>query len=113
MVKKVETIVTMTDDLDGSKADRTVAFSFDSVSYEIDLSKKNASTLEKVLRPYIAAARKAPARTRRAARAGSRKASGRPPDLTAVREWARGNGYELADRGRIPIAILEAYDAAH
>jgi hypothetical protein len=31
--------VTLTDDLDGSKADRTVSFSYDGVSYEVDLSK--------------------------------------------------------------------------
>jgi hypothetical protein len=43
MAKKVETIVTLTDDLDGSKADRTLAFGYDGGSYEIDLSKKNAT----------------------------------------------------------------------
>jgi hypothetical protein len=110
MAKNVETIVTLTDDLDGSKADRTVAFGYDGVSYEIDLSKKNATALEKALAPYIAAARKVPSRGGRRNR-GS--ASGRRPDLTAVREWARANGHEISHRGRVPAAILEAYDAAH
>ena len=41
------TIVQLTDDLDGSEADKTVSFSLDGVSYEIDLSQKNASALEK------------------------------------------------------------------
>jgi hypothetical protein len=62
MAKKVETIVTLTDDLDGSKADRTVTFGFGGLSYEIDLNRKDAPALEKTFAPYIAAARKAPAR---------------------------------------------------
>lgn len=30
-----------------------------------------------------------------------------------VRAWARDNGYEVADRGRIPVAVVAAYEAAH
>src|SRR4051794_16246493 len=40
---KTVTITEYIDDLDGSKADRTIAFAFDDVSYEIDLSKRNAT----------------------------------------------------------------------
>jgi hypothetical protein len=113
MAKRVETIVTLSDDLDGSKADRTVTFGFEGVSYEIDLSKKNATALGKALAPYVAAARKLPARGRRGARAPVRGGgSGRRPDLVTVRQWARANGHEISDRGRVPAAILDAYDAA-
>jgi hypothetical protein len=114
MVKSVETIVTVTDDLDGSKADRTVSFGFDGVTYEIDLSKKNATALEKVLAPYVAAARKAaPTRGRRTGTRSNAGAAGRRPDLAAVREWARANGYDVSDRGRVPGAVMQAYDGAH
>jgi hypothetical protein len=34
------------------------------------------------------------------------------PDTTAVRAWARENGYDVADRGRLPAEILDAYTAA-
>jgi len=115
MAKKVETIVTLTDDLDCSKADRTVGFGYDGVTYEIDLSKKNASALEKALAPYVAAARKVvPTRGRRGSRArtGGRAAGGARADLSAVRAWARSNGYEVSDRGRIPAAVTDAYHAA-
>jgi hypothetical protein len=30
-----------------------------------------------------------------------------------VREWAAQNGYTLSERGRVPAAVLDAYDAAH
>lgn len=110
MAKKVETLVTLTDDLDGSKADRTVEFTYGGTAYEIDLNKKNASALDKALAPYIAASRKAPTRTPRRGRPAA--ASSRRSDLAAVRDWARSNGHSVSDRGRIPTAVLEAYDAA-
>jgi hypothetical protein len=53
-----------------------------------------------------------PARARRA-NGGGRASTGRRTDLGTVRQWARRNGHGIADRGRIPTSILEAYDAAH
>ncbi|MGY4773479.1 Lsr2 family DNA-binding protein [Kribbella sp. CWNU-51] len=34
-------------------------------------------------------------------------------DARAVKEWARANGYEVNDRGRVPADIREAFDAAN
>ncbi len=31
----------------------------------------------------------------------------------AIREWARGQGLEVSDRGRIPTSVTEAYQQAH
>lgn len=109
MAKKVVTLVELTDDLDGGKADRTVSFGFDGVTYEIDLSKRNAAALEKTLKPYVQNARKVRQRIRRGRQAASTR---NRSDLAQVREWARSNGYEVSDRGRIPAAVREAYDAA-
>lgn len=108
MAKNVETVVTLTDDLDGSKADRTLAFAVDGVAYEIDLSKRNARAFEKALAPYVEAARKV-RRTPRGRGASSRP--NRRSNLGEIRTWAREQGYEISDRGRIPAAIIEAYDA--
>ena len=58
MAKKTITTVELTDDLNGGKADQTIAFGFDGVSYEIDLSRKNARDFERAVRPYVGAARK-------------------------------------------------------
>lgn len=105
-------IVTTTDDLDGSKGAQTVAFTFDGASYEIDLSKKNATALAKALQPYMDAGRKirgAAAGRKRSAPAA--KAASR--DLAAVRAWASANGFAVSERGRIAGAVIEAYDAAH
>ena len=42
MAQKVQVI--LVDDIDGGAADETVSFSLDGVSYEIDLSTKNAAS---------------------------------------------------------------------
>lgn len=34
------------------------------------------------------------------------------PDTSAVRAWARSNGYDVADRGRLPAELTDAYLAA-
>ena len=46
------------DDIDGAEADETVSFGIDGVTYEIDLSKQNATNLRKGLAEFVAHARK-------------------------------------------------------
>ena len=107
-----KTVVT-TDDLDGSPNAETVTFSFDGRSFEIDLSKKSRSALEKALKPYIEAGRTVGSRTTRAG--GSTRGRGRRSgtvDLAAVRAWAAENGVAVSDRGRISASVLEQYQAA-
>ncbi len=109
-----ETSTRLIDDLDGGTAERTVSFGWDGQTYEIDLSKRNAAALEKAMKPYVEAGRSARPVARPAARRrGNRGAgSGRRSDLAAIREWARANGHEVSDRGRIAAPITEAYEAA-
>ena len=64
MAKKTETIVTMTDDLDGSTASETIAFSFEGANYEIDLSKANAKAFERETLAKIGAPREVAMRHR-------------------------------------------------
>lgn len=104
-------VVRLTDDLSGAELPvgkgETVTFCLDGITYEIDLAAKNATALRKVLRPYVEAgrlikpSRRRPVRTRIAA------------DPRTVKEWARANGYQVADRGRIPKAVVDAFDAAN
>ena len=108
MAQRVHVI--LEDDLDGSSADETVMFGLDGVNYEIDLSAKNAAKLRDVLAKYVGVARKVQARGRRAAGGRSRGAATNASD---IREWARANGYEVSDRGRVPAEVKAAYDAAH
>ncbi len=108
MAKRVQ--VFLVDDTDHSvAADETVSFALDGVSYSIDLSSDNAARLRDALAPWIG----------HADRVGGRKAvksasaRGGRTDLNAVREWARKNGHEVKDRGRVPASVLAAFDKAH
>ena len=57
MAKKVT--VTLVDDFDGAgSADETVEFGLDGVTYEIDLSTKNAAKLRGDLKQWVAAGRR-------------------------------------------------------
>jgi hypothetical protein len=114
MAKQVITL--LTDDLDGSKADRTVEFGLDGVNYTIDLSEKNAGKLRKALDGFIAAAsrmgRSAP-EVRSAGRRGGAKGATRTDrdQNRAIREWAIKNGYDVSERGRIPAEVVRAYQS--
>jgi hypothetical protein len=101
--------IVLEDDLDGSTADETVTFGLDGATYEIDLSKKNAAKLRDALAAYVGAARRVSSRSSRR----SRGRGGSGPTASQVREWARGQGYEVSDRGRVPADVRAAYDAAN
>jgi hypothetical protein len=100
------TVVTLTDDLDGSEASRTVTFAVDGTTYELDLSDKNAAKFEKALAPFVAAGRKV-----RPGRHVPRRSYSSGVDVRAVRAWAKANGYEVSDR-RVSAEIVAAYHAA-
>ena len=106
------------DDLDGSEASGTVDFSLEGRNYQIDLSDENAAKLREALTPFIDAARKAGRRSGGRARSQRQTALTEKPgrssreETQAIREWARQNGHQVSDRGRIPKSVLEAYQAA-
>jgi len=103
-----KTFVELIDDIDGSKAEQTVTFSLDGVSYEIDLSEDNAARLREELGTWVAKSRRVSGRRTRGTGASA------PAKHSAkVREWARENGYEVSDRGRISAEIRTAYENAH
>ena len=113
MVQKVQTL--LVDDIDGGTANETVTFSLDGVSYEIDLTADHAKQLRDALSIWVASGRKVTSRTAgRAARVlGAPRRSGGSGDATAIRVWARANGRNVSDRGRISADIKAAYEAAH
>ena len=102
------TQVLYVDDIDGSAAEGTMRFGLGGVDYEIDLNKKHADQLAKAIGPFIEAARRVPS-SRRPAR-GARPARHNQSD---VRAWARAQGLQVSDRGRIPADVLTKYEAAH
>ncbi|WP_214411531.1 histone-like nucleoid-structuring protein Lsr2 [Sphaerisporangium fuscum] len=101
------------DDLDGSEAKETVMFAIDGTEYEIDLSDDNAKSLRAALTPYIACARRSPAaagRGRKRAGAPQRPSRDRSSE---IRAWAKAQGLEVSERGRIASHIVARYEAAH
>ena len=109
MAQKVN--IVLVDDIDGNEADETVSFALDGTSYEIDLNSDNAAKLRDALSGYVGHARKVSG-GRRGRRTGG-GGSGGDSDTRAIREWAKSNGYEVSDRGRVSAEIREAYAAAH
>lgn len=115
------TTVTLIDDLDNtSAAIETVAFGLDGASYEIDLNEKNAKKLRDALANYVANGRRVDGGRRTATRTRPAKARGgrsrTAPDreqTAAIRDWARKQGYEVSERGRLSAAVMEAFNAAH
>ena len=109
MARRTE--VTLVDDIDGNAAEETVHFALDGMSYEMDLSTKHAEALRKALSQYITHAR-------RLGRSGAvaRRPGGTAPARSdraqnqAIRDWAKKEGIDLADRGRIPASILKQYN---
>ena len=107
------TITERLDDFDGSPAVETVRFGYAGRDYEVDLSEEHAAELDELLAPYIEHGRRvqdgAPQqRARRSERAGRS-----PTDLRAIRQWAREQGLQVSDRGRISADIVAKYDAVH
>ncbi|MBA0053087.1 Lsr2 family protein [Streptomyces sp. AJS327] len=110
MAQKVQ--VLLLDDLDGGEADETVTFALDGKTYEIDLTTANADKLRGVLEPYVNGGRRTGGRSGRGkARAASPSAGGQ--DTAKIRAWAKEQGYEVNDRGRVPANIREAYEKAN
>lgn len=104
------------DDIDGSEisdgAGDRIEFSVRGVSYQIDLSSANIAKFDKALKPYVGAAAKVRGTRGRGAKASANgKAS--PEHLAAIRDWARKNGHQVSDRGRIKAEVVEAFEAAH
>jgi hypothetical protein len=109
MVQKVQTF--LVDDLDGSEAEGTVLFGLDGAQYEIDLSTGHAKELRRTLARYIDAGRRVTGTARRAGPKG-RKAPASIISNTEVRTWAKAQGLEVKERGRVSADILAQYRAA-
>jgi nucleoid-associated protein Lsr2 len=103
--------VRLIDDLTGTEIGagkgETITFSLDGRTYEIDLTAKNANALRKAMQPYVVAGRPVKGAQRRPTRT---KVSA---DAQTVKKWARANGYQVRDRGRVPNEVLAAFEAAN
>lgn len=97
----------LVDDMTGEATDdvKTVTFSLDGRTYELDLGPETRAELTATLQPYLQHARV----TNRSRTKASHKSS---EDLAPLRHWARMNGYVVGDRGRISKHVRDAYAAS-
>ena len=110
MAQKVQ--VLLVDDLDGGEADETVTFALDGKTYEIDLNTANADKLREALADFVTAGRRTGGRSARG-KGGRSSSSAGSQDTAKIRAWAKENGYEVNDRGRVPATVREAYEKAN
>ncbi|MFP1603018.1 histone-like nucleoid-structuring protein Lsr2 [Microbacterium sp. 2216-1] len=105
----------LVDDIDGTLLEvgegETIHFSLNGTAYEIDLTAAHAEELRVALAPYIEAGRRSSASGARAST--PRRRAARNSDSAAIRAWAKEQGHEVSERGRIPAEIVDAYNAAH
>ena len=111
MAQKVH--IVLVDDLDGSEATESVSFGLDGTSYEIDLNDANAARLREALAEFVGHARKVGSASRRGRRSSAPAAAAGGPSAREIRDWARSNGFDVPDRGRVSAEVREAFDAAH
>lgn len=81
-------------------AEESVEFGLDGKRYRVDLTRSNADTLRETLAPYIAVATEEKESSPRRSK----------DEMRALRAWARANGWQLSDKGRIPGDARVAYD---
>jgi hypothetical protein len=111
VAQKIEVLLLCDLDDGDVGAEETLHFSLGNASYEVDVCGKHAQQLRGGLEPFAAHARKAsPASSNR--RRPARTAAGR--DQTAgIRSWAKDQGIQVNNRGRIPASVVKEYKAAH
>jgi len=113
-----KTVELLIDDLDGSRLDdgegTTVTFAYQGAEYTIDLSQQHLDEFNDAMAKYIGAAQKISGRRTSSSSASPRSTrSTTKPDknqLGAIRAWARENGYQVSDRGRISQEVIDAYN---
>jgi nucleoid-associated protein Lsr2 len=101
------------DDIDESPAERTFTFAIEGKAFEVDLSLTNIAGFHEAVARYVENARSVGRVAMVAKSGGNGAARVDREQSSAVREWARKNGYEVSDRGRIAATVQTAFDEAH
>jgi hypothetical protein len=101
-------VLLLIDDLDGGEAADTVRFSLDGTEHEIDLSASAQRRAAQGTGPVPRYSR----RVRGSASSAARGRRGAAVDTAKAREWAKGHGIEVKDRGGVPADVVKRYKAA-
>jgi hypothetical protein len=114
MAKK--TVVTLTDDIDGSEAAETVEFGIDGFLYGIDLSAAHAEELRDRLTAYREFGTGLGKYHTRSAATALPKRAQRHDDKDRnrdIRRWAAENNLPVKARGKLSDLVIGKYEAAH
>lgn len=113
------TLVVTKDDWTGDVIEPTqiapkqvTTFTFNGREYSLDLSMASANELHAALAPWMDKASdvNVVGRRTRPSKTGTEPApETSTEERTRIREWARHNGFDIGPRGRIPDAIIQAY----
>ena len=87
----------------------TRAFSLDGRDYEIDLCERHSQKFDEVVGRFAERARKVSSRSGRP----KRRTTAHRQRSAEIRAWAKHNGMDVSDRGRIPANVIAKYDANH
>jgi hypothetical protein len=113
MAQKVQVLLVCDLHDDEVEGTETITFGLDGSSYEIDVCAAHASQLRDDFASYVGAARRAgrppvaKGKPRPAAKAGGNQR------VAEIREWARQNGHQVSERGRLSADLVAAFDKAN
>lgn len=114
MARKTITRMEYVDDVDGSifaegegsAIDLALSVNGETKRYTLDLGAKNATAFVKALAPWLEKAHEL------APRAASQGVKTADPDVANARAFARANGVEVSDRGRLSETVKRAWEDA-
>ena len=110
MAQKVQVMLLCDLDDGNVDAEETLQFSLGNAAYEVDVCAKHAQQIRDGLQPFVAQARKTGSVSsgrRRQRTAGTRQ------ETAGIRSWAKDQGIQVNERGRIPASVVKEYEAAH
>lgn len=112
-----EIITRLRDDITGELIEEghgeTIQFGFGGRNYSIDLNDDNANEFRKFMSKYADKATEEVAHLPRERRASSSSSSSNKEELQKIRAWAREEGLQVSDRGRVSAEIQAAYHKAN
>lgn len=77
-----------------------------------NLNAEHTQQFKDALARYATTARRVGASCRQQTRSRRKAAASAPPHTTEVREWAKTQGIDAKDRGRIPVELIVKFKAA-
>lgn len=97
------------DDKGDVEAEETLSFAVGTASYEIDVCGKHAQEIRSRLQLYVEHGRRA---STARPRGGGRRAADRA-HTAEIRAWAKEQGRQISERGRIPAGVVAEYEQSH